>query len=167
MVTIFRFFNCMLELSTGVVFLMSSLYGSGQSDNHIQMINAPTDSGQATVTQTIDKGSFSTLAMEVYLRKEYADTPILVEIARCESEFRQFDKNGNLVHGRANPADVGVMQINEYYHADTARNMGLNIRTVEGNVAFAKYLYSKYGSSPWSASQPCWSKAKLGDLAKK
>jgi len=157
----------MLELTTGVVFLMSSLYGSGQSDNHIQLINTDTESGQATTTKIVNSRTFSTSTMESYLREEYADTPILVDIARCESEFRQFDKNGNIIRGRANAADVGVMQINEFYHADTARNMGIDIHTVEGNVAFAKYLYSKYGSSPWSASQPCWSKIKLNDIAKK
>ncbi len=158
----------MLELTTGVVFLMSSLYGSGQSDNHIQLINAHMEPEQATTTQIVKVSSFATsTGMESYLREEYANTPVLVEIARCESEFRQFDKNGKIIRGIANPADVGVMQINEFYHADTARNMGINIHTTEGNVAFAKYLYSKYGSSPWSASQPCWSKVKSSDLAKK
>lgn len=158
----------MLELTTGVVFLMSSLYGSGQSDNHIMLINAHAESEQATTTQIVTNRSLATSTdMEAYLREEYAETPILVDIARCESEFRQFDKNGKLIRGRVNAADVGLMQINEFYHADTARNMGIDIHTVEGNIAFAKYLYSKYGSSPWSASQPCWSKAKSGDLAKK
>jgi len=33
-------------------------------------------------------------------------------------------------------------------------------------VAFAKYLYGKYGVQPWSASAPCWSKSE-GDLAQK
>jgi hypothetical protein len=37
--------------------------------------------------------------------------------------------------------------------------MGIDIYSVEGNVQFGKYLYSKYGSSPWSSSEPCWSKA--------
>lgn len=158
----------MLELTTGVVFLMSSLYGSGQSDNHIQSINADTGQSQATISQTVEKSNLPpAVIMEAYLRREYADTPILVEIARCESELRQFDKNDNLVHGLANPADVGVMQINEFYHSETAKAMGIDVRTVEGNVAFAKYLYSKYGSSPWSASKPCWSKAGVADLARK
>lgn len=159
----------MIELTTGVVFLMSSLYGSGQSDNHIQLINAKTEPEQATTTQVVKARSFETSKdMESYLREEYAGTPLLVDIARCESEFRQFDKNGKIIRGRANTADVGVMQINEFYHADTARTMGIDIHTVEGNVAFAKYLYAKYGSSPWSASQPCWSKAKVSEtLAKK
>ncbi|MEK7609582.1 MAG: hypothetical protein AAB470_00480 [Patescibacteria group bacterium] len=158
----------MFELTTGVIFLVSSLYGSGQSDNHIKTINANKESEQATTTQIRSlETTNSTSTMKSYLHQEYAEMPILVEIARCESEFRQFDKNGKVVRGLANPADVGLMQINEFYHADTARNMGLDIHTVEGNVAFAKYLYGKYGSSPWSASASCWSKSKLGDLARK
>ena len=155
----------MIELTTGVVFLMSSLYGSGQSDNHISMIKAQMDAGQATTSQI---RSFSTSTdMESYLRQEYASMPILVEIARCESEFRQFNKDGSVLRGRAVRDDIGVMQINEAYHGTTATNMGMDIHTVEGNVAFAKYLYGKYGSSPWSSSAPCWSKVHSADLAKK
>ncbi len=155
----------MLELTTGVVFLMSSVYGSGQSDAQIQSIKASSDPKQAITTEV---RSFSTSKdIESYLHEQYFDAPILIEIARCESELRQFDKNGNIIRGRANPDDVGVMQINEFYHAETAKKMGLNLHTVEGNVAFGKYLYSKYGTSAWSASEPCWSKSGVRDLAKR
>lgn len=148
------------------MFLMSSVYGSGQSANHIQSINAARAAEQTATTTEVR--SFSTSSdIQSYLHEQYFDTPILIEIARCESEFRQFDKNGNIIRGRVNADDVGVMQINEFYHAATARKMGLNLRTTEGNVAFGKYLYAKYGSSPWSASEPCWSKAKVADLARK
>jgi hypothetical protein len=155
----------MLELTTGVVFLMSSVYGSGQSDAQIQSIKASSDPKQAITTEV---RSFSTSKdIESYLHEQYFDAPILIEIARCESEFRQFDKNGKIVRGRANPDDVGVMQINEFYHSETARKMGINLETTEGNVAFGKYLYAKYGTSPWSASEPCWSKSKIAQLARK
>lgn len=155
----------MLELTTGVIFLMSSVYGSGQSDSHIESIKAETNREQATTTET---RSFSTSnEIESYLHEQYFDAPILIEIARCESEFRQFDKNGNIIRGRANPDDVGVMQINEFYHLETARKMGIDLKTTEGNVAFGKYLYNKYGTSPWSASEPCWSKSKIAELARK
>jgi hypothetical protein len=155
----------MLELTTGVVFLMSSVYGSGQSDAQIQSLKAETN---AQATTTTEVRSFSTSTdIESYLHEQYFDAPILIEIARCESEFRQFDKNGKIVRGRANPDDVGVMQINEFYHSETARKMGINLETTEGNVAFGKYLYAKYGTSPWSASEPCWSKSKIAQLARK
>jgi hypothetical protein len=155
----------MLELTTGVVFLMSSVYGSGQSDAQIQSLKAETN---AQATTTTEVRSFSTSTdIESYLHEQYFDAPILIEIARCESELRQFDKNGNIIRGRANPDDVGVMQINEFYHSETARKMGINLETTEGNVAFGKYLYAKYGTSPWSASEPCWSKSKIAQLARK
>ena len=151
----------MLELTTGVMFLMSSLYGSGHSDNHIETINAATDTEQATTTEA--RSFTDSKQIQSYLQQEYFDAPILIEVARCESEYRQFDKNGKVIRGRAVADDIGVMQINEYFHGETAKKLGLDIYTTEGNVAYAKYLYSKYGLKPWSASAPCWNKN--GDIA--
>lgn len=151
----------MIELTTGVLFLMSSLYGSGQSDNHVaNIISATTDTQEKVISISKDEEFFTTndpKEMEKYLRRIFADDPILVDIARCESNFKQFDKDGNVIHGIANKADVGVMQINKKYHAETAEKLGLDLYTVNGNVAYAKYLYDEQGSQPWSASQKCWS----------
>ncbi len=104
------------------------------------------------------------LTLEMYVRSYFKDKPLLAEISRCESTFRHFDTNGNIVRGIVNKDDVGVMQINEYYHASTAKQLGLDLRTVDGNLAYAKYLYEKEGPKPWSASSPCWGKSakKLG-----
>jgi hypothetical protein len=88
----------------------------------------------------------------------FADTPILATIASCESHDRQVDKNGKIVRGEVNHYDVGVMQINELYHADEAKKLGIDIYTLDGNVAFAKYLYDKEGAKPWMSSSSCWSK---------
>jgi hypothetical protein len=145
----------MIELTTGVAFLLTAMYGSGATTTSAVSIqpNATSTNVSAPITVTSDRA-----AIEKYLREHYSDTPILVEIARCESTFTHYDKNGNLVRGRVNSADVGVMQINEKYHLETAEKLGLNIHTIEGNVAYAKYLYEKFGASPWSASSPCWSK---------
>ncbi len=162
MVTQFVFLLNMLELTTGVVFLMSSLYGSGHSDNHIDTITANSDTTiESTATET--RSFTSSKQMQSYLQQEYFDTPILIEVARGESEYRQFDSNGKVIRGRAVPDDIGVMQINEYFHGETAKKMGYDIYTTEGNVAYAKYLYGKYGLKPWSASAPCWNKN--GDIA--
>ena len=149
----------MIELTTGVVFLMSSLYGSGQAANQANAIATQVpDAEQATTTvESSFTNSNDPKVMEAYLRKEYADTPILVEIARCESNFHQYDANGNVVRGRVNSADIGVMQINERYQGDTAKKLGLDIYTVTGNVAYAKHLYEEQGAQPWSSSSKCWS----------
>jgi len=146
----------MIELTTGVMFLMSSLYGSGQSDNHIQSIATYSGSEEkATEVQSF----IDSKHIQTYLHQEFFDAPILIEVARCESEFRQFDAEGEVIRGRAVADDIGVMQINEFFHGETAKNMGIDIYTAQGNVAYAKYLYSKYGLRPWSASKPCWSKS--------
>lgn len=80
----------------------------------------------------------------------------MVRIAWCESRFRQYDKNGNLHRGKVNPKDIGVMQINTYYHQKAADRMKLDLTTIEGNMAYAKRLYESEGTTPWNSSSACW-----------
>lgn len=141
---------------------MSSLYGAGHSSAQTAAIaNLPVREEHAITRKITD-----TKLIEAYVRREFSNTPILVEIARCESTFRQFDDVGRVLRGKVNKADIGVMQINEMYHSEAADKLGTDIYSVEGNVAFAKYLYKKYGTSPWSSSSKCWS-ASAANLAKK
>lgn len=93
-----------------------------------------------------------------YVREYYSDTPILAEIAWCESRMRHVEKDGTVYRGKVNKADIGVMQINTYYHEATATDMGIDIYGLEGNLAYAKYLYEKEGTRPWKASKACWNK---------
>lgn len=93
---------------------------------------------------------------EEKVKEYFADIPILVDVARCESRYRQFDTSGQPLRGIQNTADVGVMQINEKYHLQTAQRLGINIYTLEGNLAYARYLYEQSGSAPWVHSSPCW-----------
>lgn len=92
------------------------------------------------------------------LKAYYTEAPILTEIAFCESSYKHIDGEGNVIRGRVDSRDVGVMQINERYHLETAQKLGYDIHTIEGNMAYAKYLYDKQGTRPWSASEPCWGK---------
>ena len=136
---------------------MSSLYGNGQVDQSTMNVVTETE-----VTSTADSSSTTSVnTMESYLRKEFADRPILVDIARCESNFHQFDKDGNIIRGRVNSADIGVMQINEKYHAETAEKLGLDLYTTEGNVAYAKHLYDEQGAKPWISSSKCWANTQI------
>ena len=48
------------------------------------------------------------------------------------------------------------MQINRYYHEEKANELGYNLEVIEGNMAYAKYLYEKEGSKPWLSSSKCW-----------
>jgi len=101
-----------------------------------------------------------------YLADYFSDIPLLAAIGACESHNRQVLPSGNVVRGEVNHYDVGVMQINELYHADEAKAHGDNIYTIQGNVAFARYLYEKQGAKPWMSSSPCWSKSSASEIAR-
>ncbi len=110
-------------------------------------------------TEEVDKN------VEAYVRNYFKDIPILAEVSRCESGFRQFGKDGKVLRGMAVPADVGVMQINEKYHGARAKKLGYDIYTLDGNLGYARYLYEhggdngdSLGNRPWLASAPCWGK---------
>lgn len=82
----------------------------------------------------------------------------MAEVARCESTFTHYQNDGSVIVGRVDNRDTGVMQINKYYHEDTAIAMGLNVDEFYDNLAYARNLYERKGVQPWSASQPCWGK---------
>lgn len=95
--------------------------------------------------------------VESFVRTYFSDVPVLAEIARCESHFRQNDvRTGTVLRGLVNRDDVGVMQINTRYHATTAQKLGYNLYTLAGNLAYARHLYEREGTRPWSASRACW-----------
>jgi hypothetical protein len=98
--------------------------------------------------------------VEEYVRAYFADEPLLADIAGCESHFRQYDKKGSVLRGESVREDVGLMQINETYHKDIADELGLDLNTMQGNLAYGRYLYEKQGSVPWNSSKACWGKSK-------
>lgn len=97
------------------------------------------------------------------VRDYFKDYPVLANIAYCESRYRQFDnKTGEVFRGVENRKDVGIMQINEYYHKDRAVKLGFDLNTKEGNMGYAKLIYLEKGAQPWMASSPCWKKTAAG-----
>lgn len=106
------------------------------------------------------------VSTEEYVRTYFQDIPVMIDIAYCESRFRQFGKDGEIFRGKVNNKDVGVMQINEFYHLDTAEEKNYNIYTTEGNTAYARKLYEKFGTNPWNSSRPCWGPRLDAQLAK-
>lgn len=96
------------------------------------------------------------MTVEEYVRNYFSDVPVMIEIAKCESQFRQHDKNGEVLRGEENNLDRGVMQINEYFHDENSDKLGYDILTLEGNTAYARYLFEKYGVKPWKSSSKCW-----------
>lgn len=79
---------------------------------------------------------------------------VFVDIARCESGLRQHNEDGSVLVSRT--SDKGLFQINQV-HWSTAEKMGINLDTVEGNIAYAKYLKEQRGTKDWYASAHCWS----------
>ncbi len=94
---------------------------------------------------------------EATVRSYFSDIPVMIQIARCESTFRQTLPDGTVLQGRVDPADTGVMQINKRYHSARAEELGLDLDDIYGNMAYARDLYERQGTQPWSASAPCWS----------
>ncbi len=105
--------------------------------------------------------------VERFVTEYFKDTPILANIAKCESRYRQYDSKGNVLRGVENRYDVGVMQINEMYHLEASKKLGLDIYTIEGNVAYARHIYEKSGAKPWMSSSPCWAKFTEKEIARK
>lgn len=92
---------------------------------------------------------------EWFVRDYFRNTPILAEIARCESGFIQF-KDGQVIRGNVNPRDIGIMQINLDAHGKRAKDLGFDLYSTIGNLEYAKLLYQESGSAPWVYSQKCW-----------
>ena len=103
--------------------------------------------------------SVSSFETEHIVRSYFNDTPIMIQIARCESNFRHTLADGSVLQGRIDPADTGVMQINKRYHDNTATTMNLDLDNIYDNMAYAKHLYETQGTRPWNASAPCWNPA--------
>ncbi len=147
----------MIEITTSLLFLVSSLYG-GQ-------VSVSNDAGSQIKVDTFPKQELvesikvdGPITFERYVREYFKDDPILAEIAMCESTFRQYNSDGAVLTGRVNKSDVGVMQINKYYHLERAEKSGFDLNTIVGNMAYAKKLYKSEGTKPWNASSKCWRK---------
>lgn len=94
--------------------------------------------------------------IEKTVREYFADTPVLIEIARCESKFRQFTDAGNIFRGGYNNQMIGVFQFYESVHKRGAKKLGHDLATLDGNLAYAQHLFDQSGSTPWDSSHSCW-----------
>ncbi len=160
----------MIEITTNISFLVTSLGLGTLASMPVMPANTtanalsamkPQDTAVVAVANHEIIKPTETDAAEVrkLVRIYFRDNPILAEVAKCESDFRQYDEHGAVLRGRENGADVGVMQINEKYHLAESKRLGMDIYTIEGNLRYAQVLYNQMGTDPWSASAPCWSKA--------
>ena len=106
------------------------------------------------VSTTTAETSTSTLkTVEERVREYFSDVPVMIDIARCESNFRQFNDSGSVLRGGGGDF-IGIFQISERTHSDSAKVLGFDLETVEGNMGYSKYLYKQSGASPWSSCVP-------------
>ena len=144
--------------------VLSSVTGMS---TQVATAETPKPDQQEIVGKVSQKEVEMIMSTEQYVRKYFSDIPIMIQIARCESTFRQLDDNGEVHRGKVNSQDVGVMQIKEHYQLPAAIKGNYNIYTLEGNTAYARALYQKQGTAPWSSSKACWGKYENQDLAMK
>lgn len=104
------------------------------------------------------------LGVKEAVRTYFADAPVMSAIASCESEFRQFNVDGSVLHGGYKHTMIGIFQIAPL-HLPEAKAHGFDFNTVAGNIAYAKYLYDRQGTRPWLDSMWCWQK-KMNAAAK-
>lgn len=95
------------------------------------------------------------LTIEEEILKVFPDAPIMVEVARCESEL---DPTADRVtsDGRTG-IDVGLFQINQV-HLKKLNELGLDRYDLHDNLTFARMLYDRAGLRDWYMSAHCWSK---------
>ena len=60
--------------------------------------------------------TYGQTASETTVRDYFSDIPVMIEIARCESNFRQFTENGDVVRGGSGGGMVGMFQFFEACH---------------------------------------------------
>lgn len=148
---------------------------TGQSSEPIQkeVSNPPAQAVASTeevlASSTSAIAESATVSNETYVRKEveayFADVPVMQRIAWCESKFRHRKTDGSVVRGVVK-SDVGVMQINEYYHQSTAVRLGLDLSKLKDNMAYARWLYNREGTKPWVSSAHCWDNSNVLAFAK-
>jgi 6-phosphogluconolactonase/glucosamine-6-phosphate isomerase/deaminase len=97
------------------------------------------------------------LSVQEYVKTYFADEPVMYAIAGCESNYRQYDTDGSILRNTHSSA-LGLFQIMQSTHEKTAAQLGIDIYTIQGNAAYAKYLYDQEGTAPWNSSKACWGK---------
>lgn len=107
-----------------------------------------------------DNVSFvKTISSEVArLSKKYNVNETLVrKIIKCESKgFSNIVNNNINKKGEVWSKDFGSMQINDYFHLDTMKKLGLDYYDEYDSLEYGIMLLAKEGTKPWNASKSCW-----------
>lgn len=86
----------------------------------------------------------------------YRDFALMSRTVACESSWRQYSKNGEVLVSKTN--DIGLAQINKLAHKETYTKMNLDPNDPYDNLKYAIFLYKKSGLFPWRYSGACRNK---------
>lgn len=110
----------------------------------------------ALVAPTTTEARYSPETIERVVRVFFPESPVMIDIARCESGLRQYSAPGMTLRGGWQGKMIGLFQLHETYHRSVALSKGYNIDTLLGNVLYARELHRAEGTVPWRSSQHCW-----------
>lgn len=158
---------------TSTVLVIAGLANLGTTAHQmfqwLENATAPTTFAQESGTSTPERKQVDLIKVEGdttpeimeaisrYARLYKVDEALMKKIIRCESRFKIKARNTETVVG----VDVGLGQINTYYHDKQMKRMGLDIRNVTDNIEYMAYLMAKNGTSDYQASKRCWNKPTL------
>ena len=128
-------------------FLFSCLLLFGHS--HAQAEKIPEVPGVKLSPEKLD------LARQI--RAVFADAPIMVRVAMCESGLTHRE-NGELLRNKNGSSARGAFQVMMSYHGPEMRKMGLDPRRTDEYLAYVRFLYDQQKLAPWKESQACWSR---------
>lgn len=120
----------------------------------------------ATSKTTVSTEFFTPAQSEAKVREYFKDIPVMIEIARCESAFRQYTDGGNVLRGGASGGMIGVFQFFESIHSTPAKTLGFDLATLDGNLGYAKHVYTTEGTVPWNPAKACWDVADAKTITK-
>lgn len=110
----------------------------------------------ATLNGTVSSEFFTPSESEAEVREYFKDIPVMIEIARCESSFRQYTDSGNVLRGGASGGMIGIFQFFESIHSIPAKALGFDLATLDGNLGYARHLHKAQGTTPWDPAKDCW-----------
>lgn len=149
----------LIYVSLVILFVFGFHSVAGQETNNVATSTPQVATATPLVVAIMPKAA-SFDSEVVRLAKKYAVSESLSRnIIKCEGlQYKTLGNNKNYRNGVHWSTDIGWWQVNDYYHAKTAKRMGLNLYNDWDNLEYGFWLLSKQGSQPWSASRHCWSK---------
>lgn len=94
------------------------------------------------------------------------NAPEMIPIIRCESNFKHYEDDGNVLKNRQGSSAIGIAQVMASLHPDPKivyrynerhktdlRVEDIDITTVEGNLGYALMLYEINGTRDWECAK--------------